>query len=87
MLHKHAGIKALRQANKRRERNDVRRRTIEILTRQYEKARAANATGAAGLLPKLVQAIDKAAQRNVLDKNTSSRMKSRLMKHRAGVGA
>ncbi len=81
MAHKHAAIKALRQSARHFVSNQARRRTIEILTRQYRKARADGQTQqAATLLPKLTQAIDKASGRHVLHRNTAARLKSRLMR-------
>jgi len=77
---KHASIKALRQSKRHALRNDARRRAVEIAMRQYRALKKSGASDADKLLPRLVQAIDKAAQRHVLSKNTASRVKSRVMR-------
>lgn len=79
MPRKHASIKALRQSKRHASRNDARRRAVEIAMRQYRALMKSGANDASKLLPGLVQAIDKAAQRHVISKNTAARIKSRAM--------
>ncbi len=72
-------IKALRQANKRAERNAVRRNLVDSLKRQFRKAlEAGKAMDAKTIYAKLTQALDKAAGKNVISANTAGRTKSRL---------
>jgi len=79
MAHKHAAIKYLRQTEKRTERNTAVKRNIAYLRKQASKAVSEqDAAGATELFKKLVRAVDKAAQRNVIKKNTAARKKSRL---------
>ena len=72
-------IKALRQANKRAERNAVRKGLVDSLKRQFRKAlEAGKAVDAKTIYQNLTQALDKAASKNVIAANKASRTKSRL---------
>ena len=73
--------KALRQSKKRRVhnleikthfKNEVRALKKLVTDKKVEEAKA--------LLPKVYQALDKSAKTHVIDKNTASRLKSRLTK-------
>ncbi len=72
-------IKALRQAKARALRNSAREGAIDSMKRQFRKAlEAGKAADAKAMLPKLEQALDKAAGKGVIKKNAVSRTKSRL---------
>ena len=87
MAHKHAAIKDLRQTKKRTERNTAVKRNIAYLKKQAAKAVKENdQAGATELFKKLVVAVDKATQRNVIKKNTAARKKSRLALAIAAIG-
>ena len=71
--------KAHRVSLKRHVFNVRRKNTLSDTTKALKKALIAkDVKGAAKLLPAAYQAIDKAAKRNVISKNTASRKKSRL---------
>ena len=71
--------KALRQSLRHRARNIKRFRAIEQAVKHIKKAAAAQRLDEArALLPAAYKAIDKAAQRKVIEKNTAARKKSRL---------
>ena len=71
--------KALRQAERRRARNLVRKEAIVSVERKIKKlVSSGKKAGAQALLPQAYKAIDKAAKRNILHKNTAARQKSRL---------
>jgi small subunit ribosomal protein S20 len=73
--------KALRQNKKRRIINLRRINKMKSLSKQIrELVRAKKKEEALNLLPQVYKAIDKAAKRGVIKKNTASRKKSRLMK-------
>lgn len=82
MPRKHASVKALRQSKRHALRNDDRRRAVEIALRRYRTAVKGGMSDVAQLLAVLVKAIDKAAQRHVINKNTAARMKSRLTRRK-----
>lgn len=71
--------KALRQSIKRRARNLIYKKKIKLALKQ---ARALVSAGkqkeAKQLLPKIYKALDKAAKKGVIKKNTASRKKSRI---------
>lgn len=76
---KDAARKAVRQTSKRRERNIALKDTMKTLTKKFSKSVIAKKIDEAKeLLPKIAQAIDKAAKNNVIRKNKASRIKSRL---------
>lgn len=73
--------KALRQSKTRRARNIKRKDNIKKVTKQIKKLLTENKKGdALKLLPNAYKAIDKAAKRGVIKKNTAARKKSRLIK-------
>lgn len=73
--------KALRQSIRGKIRNLKRKNTLKTLVKQTRKlADAQKKEEAVKLLPKLYQAIDKAAKRGVIKKNAAARRKSRLTK-------
>lgn len=73
--------KALRQSERRRRRNLIKKEAYKRLIRDVRKAVSAGKTDEAQkLLPRLYQALDKAAKTNVIKKNKAARLKSRLTK-------
>jgi small subunit ribosomal protein S20 len=81
MPNKKNAIKALRQSNKRAERNKQVKDSIAYLRRSLRKAVEAKDADKAGSVSKdTIKAVDKAVQNNVIKKNTGARIKSRLMK-------
>ncbi len=66
--------KALRVAARKRVINDRRRRAMKVAVKSVKSTKTAED------LSKAFQAIDKAAKRGVIKKNTASRKKSRLAK-------
>jgi small subunit ribosomal protein S20 len=80
--------KALRQSVKGKVRNLKRKNTLKDLVKQTRKLTGAQQKDEAiKLLPKLYQAIDKAAKRNIITKNAAARKKSRLTKLVQKTGA
>ncbi len=74
-----AAKKALRQSVKRRVINDSRRRAMREQVKAVKVISVKkDAAAARAAMPKVMQAIDKAAKRGVIKKNTASRKKSRL---------
>ena len=81
MAHAHAAIKALRQTKKRTAKNATVKKTLTYLRKQaLKKVAVKDAPSAKAYLLKMTKAIDKAAQRNIISKNTAARRKSRLAK-------
>lgn len=79
MAHMQAALKALRQTKKRTVKNQDVKKTIAYLKKQTLKAvDSKNGQKAQELFSKLTKAVDKAAGRNVISKNTAARRKSRL---------
>ena len=73
--------KAIRQNKKRRELNLVYKNKIKNLVKEARVlVLAKKIVEAKALLPKLYQALDKAAKVGVIKKNNASRRKSRLTK-------
>lgn len=73
--------KALRQDEKRAARNKVVKHTMQVAVKAVRKAAAAgNSAEAKKLLQTAQKLIDKAAEKNVIKKNTASRKISRLNK-------
>lgn len=69
------------QIERRRVVNSKRILEMRKLIKEANVLLAANdAVGAEKLLPKIYKALDKAAKRGVIKKNTASRKKSRMMK-------
>ena len=76
---KHAAIKHLRQTIKRTAHNKSVKNTVKKLVKSTRQAIVAkDKTKASDLFKKTVVALDKAAQKKILAKNTAARLKSRL---------
>ncbi len=72
--------KALRASKKKRIFNLHRKDEMQSVIKEYKKLVAAKKIEEAKkLIPKLQKAIDKAAKRGLIKKNTASRKKSRLI--------
>lgn len=72
--------KALRASKKKQLFNLRRKNEMQSVIKQYKKLISAKKTDEAKkLIPRLQKAIDKAAKRGVIKKNTASRKKSRLI--------
>ncbi len=72
--------KALRASKRKKVFNLKRKDAMQGAIKEYKKLVSQNKPeDAKKLLPKLQQAIDKAAKRGIIKKNTASRKKSRLM--------
>ena len=81
MAHKKAAIKALRQTKKHTERNMLVKKNITYLRRQLLKAVSVkDKTRASEWLAQFVKYVDKAAQKNVIAKNSAARKKVRATK-------
>ena len=73
--------KALRQATTRRARNNVKKEAYKKAVTTFRKLILAKKLDeAAKLLPTVFKTLDKASKTNVIVKNKSSRLKSRLSK-------
>ena len=73
--------KANRQSLRRKKQNTEYKNKIKVLVKEFHVlVLAKKLDEAKKILPKLYQALDKAAKVNVLKKNTASRKKSRLTK-------
>lgn len=76
---KPAAFKALRQSERRAERNSKVKSDVVALVRKVRKAIAAkDAAKAQDWLKQAIKKIDRAAQKGVLKKNNAARKKSRL---------
>jgi small subunit ribosomal protein S20 len=76
---KKSAVKALRQSQKKTERNQLVKDHISYLRRMARKAIETGDTKKAEDLAKtIIKAVDKATQNGVLKKNTTARIKSRL---------
>ncbi len=79
MANHKSAIKRHRQNLKRRERNRAVKSYLKTITKKVEAAVAAgNAEEAAKTLAAAVTALDKAASKGVIHRNTAARKKSRL---------
>jgi len=73
--------KAIRQSLRRKEQNSVYKNKLKSLVKEFKSlVLEKKLDDAKKLLPKVYQALDKAAKVNVLKKNTASRKKSRFTK-------
>jgi len=73
--------KALRSSKRKKVFNLNRKNQLQSVVKEYKKLISAKKPDdARKLLPKVQKAIDKAAKRGIIKKNTASRKKSRLMK-------
>lgn len=70
--------KALRQNIRRRERNLKQKKAFKAVIKDYKKALTASKEESAKLLPKVYQALDKAAKTKLIKKNKAARLKSRF---------
>ncbi len=78
---KESAKKELRKAKRRRVLNLQRQNTMKSLLKNIKKLAAAGKKDEAKkMLSAAYQAVDKAARRGVIKKNTANRKKSRLMK-------
>jgi small subunit ribosomal protein S20 len=73
--------KAIRQSLRRKKQNSTYKNKIKTLIKEFQVlVLNKKLDEAKKMLPKIYQALDKAAKVNVLKKNTASRKKSRLTK-------
>lgn len=73
--------KAIRQNKRRKVQNLIYKNKIKILSKEIKSLVSAKKINEAkALLPKLYQALDKAAKVGVIKKNNASRKKSRITK-------
>lgn len=70
--------KSLRVSKRKKIVNDRYRKSVKDATKAIEKALKDDKKKAKELLPKAYKAIDKAAKRGVIKKNTASRRKAKL---------
>jgi small subunit ribosomal protein S20 len=77
---KESAKKALRQVKKHRVLNLARAKAVKDIVKKIKKQALTNKDEAKKLIAQAYQAIDKAAKRGVIKKNTAARKKSRLMK-------
>lgn len=76
-----SAAKAMRQSKRRREVNLKVKDSVKDAVREVRKLiKSGNKEEAAKLMKKAMSALDKAAKKNVIHKNTASRKKSRLAK-------
>lgn len=75
-----SALKELRKAKKREIRNKKIKANLKYLERKFLKTLAKDKNEARNIFIKLQKALDKAAKRGVIKKNTASRKKSRLAK-------
>ncbi len=80
--------KALRQSKRKRVTNVKYLTKIRAITKQIKKLTQENKLREAqALLPKVYQALDKAAKKDVIKKNAASRKKSRITRSLSGKTA
>jgi small subunit ribosomal protein S20 len=84
MPNKANAAKALRQSKKNAAANQVRREAFKGALKKVQKA--ASKTEALKLVAAVQKALDKAAQRGVIKKNTAARKISRLMARISKMG-
>lgn len=77
---KKSAKKALRQDKKKAIRNKNVKDDIKYLAKKTLKSIESQEKEAENLIKKYIKAIDKAAQKKIMKKNTAARMKSRMMK-------
>lgn len=88
MAHSHAAIKHIRQTKKRTEHNILVKKNIAYLRKQALKAvEKKDKAKATELSLALTKAMDKAAGKNIIKRNTAARKKSRLAKKIQALGA
>jgi small subunit ribosomal protein S20 len=82
-----SAAKAMRQSRRRQATNQATKSKVKNATRILKKSLSeGNAQDAAEALKKTMSALDKAAKKGVIHKNTASRKKSRLAKALAKLG-
>lgn len=72
--------KALRQSDRRRARNLIRKNAYKGTLKEFKKLAATDKKSAEKLLPKVYKTLDKAAKTRVIAKNKASRLKSSAQK-------
>ncbi|MEK9130450.1 MAG: 30S ribosomal protein S20 [Patescibacteria group bacterium] len=78
---KKSAIKALRQSKKRQIRNkEVKKNLKETMKKTQKAITASKKEDAQKLIRESQKALDKAAQKKIIKKNTAARKKSRMMK-------
>ncbi|MGB9680899.1 MAG: 30S ribosomal protein S20 [Patescibacteria group bacterium] len=80
MAQKKSALKEWRKAKKREAQNKKIKANLKYLERKFLKTLAKDKNGAGSIFIKLQKALDKAAKRGIIKKNTASRKKSRLTK-------
>ncbi|MBI2459557.1 MAG: 30S ribosomal protein S20 [Parcubacteria group bacterium] len=80
MPNKASAKKELRKAKKRQARNKKIEHNLKDLLKNSRRAIATKSAGAKELVLKTLKALDKAAKKGVIKKNTRDRKKSRLHK-------
>ncbi|MDD5556826.1 MAG: 30S ribosomal protein S20 [bacterium] len=76
-----SGLKHMRADERKRLRNARVKSALRTLSKRYRTLLRKGETAAArALLPSLASALDKAAKRGIIHRNTASRRKSRLSK-------
>ena len=88
MPNKTAAKKSLRKSNRQFARNEQVRRRITYLAKQITKATTGkDSRQALELLRQLQQALDKAAKRHIIHRNTAARTKSRVSARIRKIGS
>ena len=77
---KKSAVKALKQSDKKAQRNKNIKADIKTILKKSRKAIEAKANEAESLVKDTIKKVDKAAQKGIIKKNTAARKKSRLMK-------
>lgn len=80
MPNKKAAQKELRKGKKNAKRNSVVKDNIKNLSKQSHKALATGQADSAAFIAQTMKALDKAAGKGIIKKNTAARKKSRLQK-------
>ncbi|ACI19239.1 30S ribosomal protein S20 [Dictyoglomus thermophilum] len=81
MANTKSAIKRIKISERNRIRNRIRLGKIKFYTKQFLKLLEENKIEEAKkVLPEVISAIDKAAQKGTLHKNTAARKKSKLMR-------
>jgi small subunit ribosomal protein S20 len=80
MPNKKAAKKELRKGKTNAKRNSAVKANIKTLSKKSHKALAAGQADSAAFIAQTMKALDKAAGKGIIKKNTASRTKSRLQK-------
>jgi len=75
-----SAIKRVEVAKKKALKNSMRKSALKTAIKKCNEAIAANGASASSVLNATIKAIDKAAAKNVIHKNTAARRKSKLAK-------